>query len=331
MNQIEIEAVAVIALTAALCDGSKSETEREEVRNIFTNLEVNNPTGLMQQVLLKKATWENATDQLATAEARQLAFEMAVCVCEADGLRNEVESSYLAALSTRLQLSEKTVTPLLEQADTLAVAAPLPTTYQTTLVPASSPSALPPPIPTYPTSPTSLGVAPMPESSIRNTAILAAALELLPQTMATLAILPVQTHLVYRAGQHYGFKLDGGHVKEFLAVGGLGLASQALEGMARKFLGGMAKKAGGNLLGGLVSGATGPVMTFATTYALGKLADHYYSQGRTLNVSQLRTSFQSFLGQAQSLGQTLLPEIQARSRSLNPFDLAKAAQGSLVK
>jgi uncharacterized protein (DUF697 family)/tellurite resistance protein len=344
MDNTEREAIAVIALEAALVDGTKSEAERAEVKEIFGNLELSNPSSLMQQVLLKKASWEKAVTLLSSPEARQLAFEMAVCVCEADGSRNPAETHFLKTLSTHLRLGEASVTPVLAQADLIAHAAPLPAAYRQTLAQAQAlalnpePSSPLLPVPSSVSGPipvtgevTSLGVAAMPENSIRNTAILAGALELLPQSMATLAILPVQTHLVYRVGQHYGYKLDGSHVKEFLAVGGLGLASQALEGLARKFLGGLAKQAGGKLIGGLISTATGPAMTFATTYAMGKLADQYYSQNRQLNLDQLRTLFQSFLGQAQNLGQSLLPQIQSRARSLSPFDLAKVAQGTLVK
>jgi len=316
----EQESLAVIALCAALIDGSKSEAERAEVKQIFENLALPSAAGLTQQVLFKKVTWESASDRLASAESRQLAFELAVCVCEADGLRNPTESKFLEALSIRLQLGEAEVKPVLAQGDALATAAPLPKDHQQTLATVTE-------LPVV--APTSLGVAAMPESSIRNTAILAGALELLPQSMATLAVLPVQTHLVYRVGRHYGYKLDGGHVKEFLAVGGLGLASQALEGLARKFLGGLAKQAGGSLIGGLVSGAAGPAMTFATTYAMGKLADQYYGQGRKLPLNQMRSTFQGLLSQAQGLGQTLLPQIRARSQSLSPFDLTKIAQGSL--
>lgn len=331
MTKNEQESLAVIALSAALIDGSKSETERAEVRQIFENLDLPSASGLTQQVLYKKLTWESAADYLTTAESRQLAFELAVCVCEADGLRNQEESKFLSALSSRLKLGESVVNPVLAQGDALATAAPLPQANHQPVsgggdssLSATRSEAVP-----SPGVAQSLGVAAMPESSIRNTAILAGALELLPQSMATLAILPVQTHLVYRVGKHYGYSLDGSHVKEFLAVGGLGLASQALEGLARKFLGGLAKKAGGSLLGGMVSGATGPAMTFGTTYAMGKLADRYYGQGRKLPLDQLRTTFQGLLGQAQGLGQTLLPQIQARSRSLSPFDLTKIAQGSL--
>ncbi|MDI1251282.1 MAG: hypothetical protein PSV13_20635 [Lacunisphaera sp.] len=179
-------------------------------------------------------------------------------------------------------------------------------------------AALPPavgastPRPAAPAAP-----APALEATIRHTAILAGALELLPQSVATLAVLPLQTHLVYRVGKHHGFALDAGHVKEFIGVLGLGLTSQAFEGLARKFLGGLVRRAGGGLAGSLAAGATGPAVTFATTYALGHLAHRYYAGGRTLSALQLKESFQQLLGSARAQGERLLPEIQARASNLN--------------
>ena len=327
MNLQEREAIAVISLAAALADGSKSESERAEIRELFSNLELSNTQGLIQQVLMKKVTWETATDQLKSIESRQLAFEMAVCVCESDGLRNEAETSYLANLGKRLGLENSSQELVLMQAESIVLATPLTETYRPTGSTAPEPVENPSPVSAIQTK----TLPPLPEGMVSKTAILAGALELLPQSMATLAVLPLQAHLVFRIGKHYGYTLDSGHMKEFLAVGGLGLASQALEGLARKFLGGMAKKAGGGLLGGLVSGTTGPAMTFASTYAIGKLADQYYSQGRQLPMSQLKNTFQSLLSEAQGIGKTVLPQIQSRAKSLSTFDLTKIAQGSLLQ
>jgi uncharacterized protein (DUF697 family) len=165
------------------------------------------------------------------------------------------------------------------------------------------------------------------EATIRRTAILAGALELLPQSVATLAVLPLQTHLVYRVGKHHGFALDAGHVKEFIGVLGLGLTSQAFEGLARKFLGGLVRRAGGGLAGSLAAGATGPAVTFATTYALGHLAHRYYAGGRTLSALQLKESFQQLVGNARAQGERLLPEIQARASNLNLTQLPELIRG----
>ena len=58
---------------------------------------------------------------------------------------------------------------------------------------------------------------------ILNYAILNGALELLPESLATMAIIPLQMKMVYRIGKTYGFELDRGHIKDFLATAGVGI------------------------------------------------------------------------------------------------------------
>ncbi|MCK7498350.1 MAG: hypothetical protein MZW92_52755 [Comamonadaceae bacterium] len=53
---------------------------------------------------------------------------------------------------------------------------------------------------------------------ILNYAILNGALELLPDSLASMAIIPLQMKMVYRIGKSYGYELDRGHVKDFLAT-----------------------------------------------------------------------------------------------------------------
>jgi len=76
-------------------------------------------------------------------------------------------------------------------------------------------------------------------------AILNGALELLPENLATMAIVPLQMKMVYRIGKAHGAELDRSSIRESLATAGLGLGSQMLEGFARKWIGGLGKKAGG--------------------------------------------------------------------------------------
>src|ERR1044072_3047760 len=73
---------------------------------------------------------------------------------------------------------------------------------------------------------------------ILNHAIVNGAVELLPQSLATMAIIPLQMKLVYRIGQSYGYEMDRGFIKEFLATVGVGLTSQYVEQVGRKLLGG---------------------------------------------------------------------------------------------
>lgn len=315
MNHREKESIALIALSAAFCDGHKSEAERAQIRTLLENLAIPDAPLLVQRVLLKQSSLADAVAGLKSPEARALAYEMAVCAIEADGHRNDAEIRFLNALAEQLRLPAAQTEMSLRLTDAVAHAAAVPATL----------SAPPPPAPAA-----TAGRAPDPalEASIRTTAILAGALELLPQSAATLAVLPVQTHLVYRIGRHYGHSLDIGHVKEFLGVLGLGLASQAFEGIARKFLGGLVGRAGGGFVGSLASAATGPALTFATTYALGQLAQRYYAGGRTLGALQLKATFQELLGSAKTQGARLMPEIQSRANSLNLGQLPALIRGA---
>ena len=90
MNAREQEAVLTIALLAAFSDGAKDEREREEIKRIAESLtgEPGAPqlSQLYQNVLLERVTVAQAAAVLSEPSYRQLAYEMAVCVCDADAV-----------------------------------------------------------------------------------------------------------------------------------------------------------------------------------------------------------------------------------------------------
>ena len=155
------------------------------------------------------------------------------------------------------------------------------------------------------------------DKKILNAAILNGALELLPESLSTMAIIPLQMKLVYGIGKSFGFELDRGHIKDFLATIGVGLTSQYLEQAGRKLLGGLLGRIGGGILGGLGKQAVSSGMSFASTYALGHVAKRYYGGGRTLSTQMLRESFDGILNEAKGLQTRYLPEMQERARTLN--------------
>jgi len=155
------------------------------------------------------------------------------------------------------------------------------------------------------------------DRAILNAAILNGALELLPETLSTMAIIPLQMKLVYRIGQAHGYQLDTGHIKDFLATVGVGLTSQYLEQAGRKLLGGLLGKVGGGLLGGLGKQAVSSGMSFASTYALGHVAKRYYAGGRTLSTQMLKDAFSNVVKEGQGLQTQYLPAIQERARTLD--------------
>lgn len=311
MNAREQEAVLTIALLAAFSDGDKDEREREEIKRIAESLagEAGSPqlAQIYQSVLLKRVDLSQAAAALSDPMHKQLAYEMAVCVCDADAVASDAEKKFLQELRAALALDAKQTAEIEQEAAALADA-PLPAAAATT-VPVAQPA--------------SGGVRQATMSDVEldkyilNHSIVNGAIELLPQSLATMAIIPLQVKLVYRIGQAYGYQLDKGHIREFIATAGVGLTSQYVEQFGRKLLGGLLGSVAGGLGRGLGRVTAGAAMSFATTYALGQLAKRYYSDGRQMNTALIQQTYQSLLGQAKQLQGQYSPEIQHQANTLD--------------
>ncbi|HMO50536.1 MAG TPA: DUF533 domain-containing protein [Kiritimatiellia bacterium] len=302
----EYRAIVTISLMASFADGAKNDREREKLAEVLNGLGAAdlNLSGVYHDVLMKKTNLEQACADLTTPEMRQLAYEMAVAMCDADGSTGEAERAFLNDLAARLGLPQTAAVAVVAQADAVA-------------------SISPPPLPETAAQPASdAAIEPM----IIRYSILTGALELLPQSLASLAILPLQVKMVYRIGRHFGFTLDAGHIKEFIATLGLGMTGQMLDGMARKLLGGLAKKMAGGLVGNVARGATSAGVTFATTWAIGQVARQYYASGRRFDTGQLRALFGSLKTQGEKVYQQYAGDVQQRAGNL---DLSQVMSGKL--
>jgi uncharacterized protein (DUF697 family)/tellurite resistance protein len=314
MTTDDTRAIVTISLLAAFADGSKHERERAEIRRIAEGLAgddgVHVPT-LVQDVLMKRVTVASAAPALSSAESRQLAYEMAVGVCDADGAQSPAEQAFLADLARALEMEAGVAATISQQAEALAtvpMTAPAPASVPA--APAPSPAAAPA------TARAAMNEAEL-DSAILNAAILNGALELLPESISTLAIIPLQMKLVYRIGKAYGYELDRGHIKDFLATAGVGLTSQYLEQAGRKLIGGLLGSVGGGLLRGLGKQAVSSGMSFAATYALGHVAKRYYAGGRVLSAQMLKDAYAGMTREAQGLHSRYLPQMQERARTLD--------------
>ncbi|MGE4050179.1 MAG: YcjF family protein [Piscinibacter sp.] len=318
MTEQETRAVLTVTLLAAFADGAKHERERAEIKRIADGLAqddaVHLPT-LYQDVLMKRVTLAGVLPELASAESRQLAYEMAVCVCDADGAQSDAERAFLAQLASALQLDAGRAEQFRSEAEAVA-AAPL---ADEVLPPAAASSA-----PTV--AKPAVDEAAL-DKAILNAAIMNGAIELLPETLSTMAIIPLQMRLVYRIGQAYGYQLDSGHVKDFLATVGVGLTSQYLEQAGRKLIGGLLGRVGGGLLGGLGKQAVSSGMSFAATYALGHVAKRYYAGGRTLSAQMLKEAFAAMTSEAQGLQQRYLPQMREQARTLDAGKVMAMVRG----
>ena len=266
MSLEQQQAILTIALFAAFADGENNDQEREQIRALAQSLAKEKGLALIpkiyQEVLLKKINLEEVSTSLTEAEYRKLAYEMAVCVCDADGMTTASERAFLSELAKLLQLDQSVTVAANENAESVAAltSSVAPMSQQDKDV-----NELDTPI---------LSTTPIPleadvDRSILKSSILNGALELLPQSWASMAIIPLQIKMVYSIGRGYGYELDQGHIRELMATIGVGLTSQYLEQFGRKLLGGLFGGVAGGFGKQLGKATTSIAFSFATTYALG--------------------------------------------------------------
>ena len=317
MNPEQQKSILAIALFAAFADGAKHDREREEIRRIAESLggEAGAPdlARLYQDVLLKRISLKATAAALQDPGERQLAYEMAVCVCDADGRQSEAEQRFLNELKALLKLDAGQAEAFEREADAIVDLGEAAAPAAVAGAAAGAVVAAPGPVLVAQPNVTEAEL----DKSILNHALMNGALELLPQSWASMAIIPMQIKMVYGIGKAHGVSLDQGHIKEFIAAAGVGLTSQYLEQFGRKLLGGLLGKAAGKTFGKVGSAASGMAFSFATTYALGQLAKRYYAGGRVMNTQVLRDSFQNLLGPAKQMQTQYLPQIEQQADTLD--------------
>lgn len=249
-------------------------------------------------------------------------------MCDVDGRQTAAEREFLNGLKAALQLGAPQTDAFDREADAIVDVAEKAVPLS---VPASAPIAVPgaaaAATATAAAAPSSALDAEL-DKSILNYALLNGALELLPQSWASMAIIPMQVKMVYGIGKAHGVELDQGHIKEFIAAAGVGMTSQYLEQFGRKLLGGLLGKAAGRTIGGLGSAATGMAFSFATTYALGQVAKRYYAGGRVMSTAMLRDTFQNLLGPAKQMQSQYLPQIQQKAATLDAGKIMAMVRGA---
>ncbi len=320
------KSILTIALLAAFADGNKDDAEREEIRRIAQSLASDAGMAdlprIYQDVLLKRTTVQAAVQGLTDPMHRQLAYEMAVCVCDVDGRQTATEREFLTSLKAALQLGASQTDAFDHEADALMDVAEksVPMVVPAAAATATAAAAR------LQTSQTASDAEL--DKSILNYAMLNGALELLPQSWASMAIIPMQVKMVYGIGKAHGVELDQGHIKEFIAAAGVGMTSQYLEQFGRKLLGGLLGKVAGRTIGGLGGAATGMAFSFATTYALGQVAKRYYAGGRVMSTAMLRDTFQNLLGPAKQMQSQYLPQIQQKAATLDAGKIMAMVRGA---
>jgi uncharacterized protein (DUF697 family)/tellurite resistance protein len=284
--------IIAIVMLAAHADGTVDNAEQRAVDAIASRIGNPDVASLAEQVAAGQLRAADLASLLSDAEARRTAYEGALAIVNADGSANEPERAFLEELRAALGLSSAEVAEATSTAGALAEA------------PISGVQMGKPP------------AGPVGEFILQQ-AILTGALEILPDQLANIAILPLQLRMVYQIGQRHGQKLDFDQIKDLAATLGLGAAAQCLESVAMKLIGGLA----GGLLGGIMGGtsriATGAIITFSATYAFGHVSDQYYAQRRRLSAADLKALFAKFQEDAKTIYPQIEEQVHRQAGTLN--------------
>jgi uncharacterized membrane protein YebE (DUF533 family) len=291
--------LVAIAMLAARADGRVDPAERQPIDAFVARIGSPDVSRLAAQVEGGQLRVGDLAARLSEGEARRLAYETALAVCNADGAAGPDELRFLDELRAALGLTAADVSDLDRTARSLA-GDPRPAAGSAD----SSVSDL-----------------------ILRQAILTGALEILPDRLANIAVLPLQLRLVYQIGQRHGQQLDARQVRDLAATLGLGAAAQAFEGVVMKVMGGVAGGLLGGLLGGATRVATGAAVTFAATYALGRVAEQYYAQGRKLSKAELKALFARFRDEAGTIYPRIQQQIQSEAGTLDMRKVLAMVQG----
>ncbi len=302
LSEQEQKAVLTICILAAFADGSLSELERTEIKRIAGNFSAAGQD-IYQQAFAGTASLSSAIADLQSPAARTAAYEMAVCICRVDRALSSAEERFLTQLRDGLKLDPRASAEFQQNAARVQDAPPVMATVPVAAAQNASNSL---------------------DEMIRDRAILTGALELLPNRLATMAIVPVQMRMVYQIGKNYGYDLDLAHTKEFFATVGVGLTSQVVEGYLSRMVSHISRPFVGKFIAGLASQATESAVAFATTYALGQVAQSYYGSGRTLSTAQLQETFSRMLNDGRSMQSRYTSQIAQRAGSLKISDFVPA-------
>jgi len=301
MTEESAQAIVTIAAIAAMADGVRDPQEQAQIADAAARLGVPLDEVVLADGASAPIEAAKVARRLTTNEARLAAYQVAVAVCNADGYANTRETLFLQSLAKSLDVDASQI-----DIDSTTTAKAIDGWLSAESGAASAASAA-----SFASSAEATNAPPGNAGSmdefILNQSLLSAALELLPDRLANLGIIPLQMRLVHMIGQRSG-TTDGPHVQELLATLGVGVAAQVVESVVRKTLGGLAGGLLGGLFGGVAGTAAGGAVTFATTYALGHAAQQYYAQGRSMSSTDFKTLFAKLRQDAT----TMYPRVQER-------------------
>ena len=178
LTETERSALLTLCVMAAYADGEKDDRESAEVKRIGESLDAPrfNPVLIYKEALTQPRPIADTAARLESPAAKAMAYEMAVCICDADDVLDEREKKFLEELRSALGLKPQSAAEFQKQAEAIT-ATPLPLVQGIDDGPFE--------VPVRPAEGQSVAaVNAESDKMILNYSILNGALELLPQSLA---------------------------------------------------------------------------------------------------------------------------------------------------
>ena len=194
-------ALIKLALLAACADSDGDGNGQAQLRRAAESLSAaagENLALTLRDILLRRVALETLAAPLARPELKHLAYQVAVCICNADSAHNDLEHAFLERLRVALALDVRGARSFEREADAI------------TGVPLQPDPSRAPLASAHPVDDALV------ERMIEEYAELTAALAARAEPLPLLATLPLEMKLIYRVGKVYGEEPDRGQIHALL-------------------------------------------------------------------------------------------------------------------
>ncbi|MCX7806009.1 MAG: TerB family tellurite resistance protein [Planctomycetota bacterium] len=262
MPVTEREAVACLKIVVAMAkaDGKLEEAEKRALEEAIKDLKIAGVPNV-ENLLEEQVNLDAEVSVLASRDARMLAYESACSMAMADGECSQEEQRLLDRLKKDLKISDRNASILTrvinEARDTV-----LPSNIQPISDPEKRAKEIKEDVLKYSVLSAVLGAFPVPGLAV----------------VTDMAVVGLQVKMVRDVGQYYGHKVDKAAAKSLLGALGLGTGARIAVSNLCKFV-------------PVWGSAVGAAASFASTWALGRIADRYFAGGAKEDPAKLREEF----------------------------------------
>lgn len=302
-DRLNLLKLALLSACADPVNGASAQSQLRRVAEILSEVAGENLAVTLREILLGRLALAHIAPLLQRTELKLLAYEVAVCICNADSAHSDPEHAFLEHLRVALALDVRTARSFEREADAV-IGVPL----------QSDPSRVPP-ASAHPVDAATLA------RIVDDYAVLTGALAARAEPLALLAAIPLQMKMIYRIGKAFGHEPDRGSIKALMSTVGVEPVSQYVEACGKLILGSALDRP---------RTRTEPSMAaseacFAKTYALGHVATRVHGDGVT-DVQLLHESYADAYAEGCEGFAIRTDDILARARQTEINDLL-----SLVK